>query len=307
MSKALEHSDSTELVELVRVGIIQTTLNHEIAWEKGPQICEEEAQRTRIEIQRAVGWLMGEQPYPHFILLPELAVPRCLLGYLEEICRDSGAVLIAGADYNLDHASRTVQNEAFVLVPDTWPTGRAGRAVSRMVLGKTYAAPGEDRKLQASGWTFRHDPNLWIFDSGMFGRFGVCICYDLMDVERPVLYRGVIHHLFVLAYNQDTASFAHIAEAVCRTVYCNVVVCNTGFYGGSVALTPYYHSWRRPTYRLEGHKLASVQTVELPVRSMDAAWKGTRLPKEDVNVLKELPPRYGQSILLERKDVNVAE
>jgi predicted amidohydrolase len=216
---------------------------------------------------------------------------------------EAGVVVIAGLDYKLDAESNTVRNQAIVIVPRGWPAARAGRTATVTVVGKTYPAPEEAKLLRECPreWQFIHDPNLWIFDTGRYGRFGVCICYDLLDVERPVLYRRHVHHLFVLAYNRDTTSFGHVAESICRTVYCNVVVCNTGRYGGSLALSPYYHPYRRPTYRHEGQNLVGVQTVDLPVAAIQAAWEGE--PGEDGDgKLKGLPPGYASLVRLERRD-----
>lgn len=291
------------LHEKLLVGVIQTTLDGAVAWPKdvGPPMAENEAERTWGEVHRAVTWLMDGPSKPQIVIFPELSIGRPYQRELIEIAKSSGSVLIAGLDYALDVDSGSARNEAVVIAPSTWPKGSPARNVTVTRVGKTYPAPKERAGLQQTprNWTFQHDPNLWIFDAGPFGKFAVCICYDLMDVDRPVLYRCHIHHLFALAYNQDVHSFAHIAEAICRTVYCNVVVCNTGHFGGSLVLSPYYESHRRPSYRLEGQRLVGVQCIEVPVAAIQRAWEGNRGNGDDK--MKNLPPGFMEHHQLRRR------
>lgn len=292
--------------ESVSVGIVQTTLDVETAWppNQSPPMTDDAADLARVELQRAVAWFGSEMP--DFLILPELAMARNDEQVLHDVCKQSGSIVIAGLDYLLDPVNQTAANQAVVLVPPGWPSkGGRGRCQKHTV-GKTYPAPTEEKKLRSSvpiHWSFSPDPNLWLFEADRSGRFGVCICYDLMDVERFVLYRGQVHHLFVLAYNQDTTSFTHIAEALCRTLYCNIVVCNTGRYGGSVALSPYYKPFRRPSFRLEGQRLFGVQQVELPLASLDLAWRNGPATPDSDDRLKALPPgfREPQSLTAEER------
>ena len=123
------------------------------------------------------------------------------------------------------------------------------------------------------------------------------ICYDLMDLDRALLYQGRVHHLFVLAYNMDVESFRYHAESLSRTMFCNVVICNTGFYGGSVAVSPFYEPWRRTIYRHDGNNMLATQVVKLPVKSLDDAQAGIvdRANPADPcskRLFKNLPPGW---------------
>ncbi|MFN7941443.1 MAG: hypothetical protein U0X73_07570 [Thermoanaerobaculia bacterium] len=147
---------------------------------------------------------------------------------------------------------------------------------------------------------FVGDPTIWVVDGGRLGNFGVCICYDFMDLERALVYRGKIHHLFVLAYNRDVELFRSLAATLSRTVFCNVVVCNTGIYGASIAVAPYYQAYERTVYGEDGLGLFSAQAFTLPLGSIALAQGGdkTVLGSSTLTPAKKLkspPPGFGTS------------
>lgn len=228
------------------------------------------------------------------VLLPELSLPRARVRDLERFAKELGVIIIVGLDYLIREDTKRAVNEALVLVPDNWRTKGYGRFCQPIRVGKVSPAPKEQEALEARGLEFFADPVYSLFDGVDIGRFGVTICYDLMDLERATLYAGRIQHLFVLAYNQDTQSFFHITEALSRVMFCNVVICNTGFYGGSLAVAPFYQPWRRTIYKHEGAKLATSQVISLPVGDLIEAQKGDRKkipPKDDQYLFKNVPPQ----------------
>lgn len=273
----------------LRVGFIQTTTDARAAWRGGPRMSRAEGDRAWHQIREGFRILTHAGPRPSFIVLPELALPVHRLESLKRLSIRSGVAVVTGVDYLVNPDLKQVRNRAVVTVPRHWPYPRQAGRCSTFWFGKSFMAPPEQIGIDKSGNAFVPDPAVWIIDAGAYGRIGVCICYDFMDVERYAIYRGRIHHLFVLAYNRDIDSFYHLADALSKTLFCNVVICNTGFYGGSLAVSPYYDPWRRTLYRQEGANLFSVQSVGLPVADLAHAQAGG---SGEVKLFKSLPPAY---------------
>lgn len=281
----------------LRLGILQTTTDAVAAYRNGPPMTRSEADHAWKEVTEGLRSFYELDERPHFILLPELALPVGRKKGLISLCKKVGSRIISGTDYALDRKAQTVKNLALVVVPQRWPEYRSSRRCSLFYFGKTYAPAVEKEKLDRSGYEFQPDHTIWLFDAGVFGRIGVCICYDFMDVERYIMYRGEVQHLFVLAYNRDIQSFYHLAETLARTVFCNVAVCNTGFHGGSVVVSPYYKPNRRTLYRHEGKSLYTSQVVQLPVVDLMQAQNGKDPGELDedgksARLFKSLPPGY---------------
>lgn len=292
-------SESPALVETLTLGVIQTTLDYKAAWNASsgePKISAAEDSRAWHEIRRAMRALADHDDQPRIILLPELALPRTRLVDFERLVCSMNALVIVGVDYRLNHQTKSAKNEGLVLVPKNFWKRKTSRYAARVWFGKRDPAPAE-----ASGfneyvppWAFQADPNVYVFDAGPYGRIGVSICYDFMDIERALLYRGRVHHLFVIAYNRDVKLFESLAVSLSRTVFCNVVICNTGYYGGSLVVSPYHDAVKRVGYSVGGGRIFTAQCVQLPVRDLDAAIRGC--DTKPVPTYKHLPPGFTASI-----------
>jgi predicted amidohydrolase len=280
----------------LRIGIIQTTLDHNLAWDptRGTQATmhRHEANRVWDEIKGAFSTMKAEADdnAPHIVVLPELSIPRHREFNLSGIAKKTGSVVIAGLDFIEE--TDGIKNRAVVLVPNKWPTRAKSYGVEKIYFGKRFFSNEEQDYFNSKAKEGKSTPHIHLLDAGKFGRVGVAICADFFDIERFAIYKGKIHHMVIIAYNKDVSSFFFLAEAISRLVYCNVIVCNTGYYGGSVVFSPYEKSFRRNIFKLEGQNIYNAQIVSLPVKSLDDARNGKK-----PSVFKSPPPGYKEVMI----------
>jgi hypothetical protein len=140
---------------------------------------------------------------------------------------------------------------------------------------------------------------MYVFKSSIFGSFGVMICADIFDIERMLLYQTEIQHLFVITLNKDLTSFYAMSESLTRMLYCNVVICNTGFYGGSLAISPYDNPNERIIYSYRGQRMFNSKMVSVPIKELVKAQtfdfvNGDK--KKSKILFKSVPPGYSDRI-----------
>jgi len=284
---------TTEKEEYLRIGLIQTSLDGDLAWDTTAHtpVTMSHLEESRIwnEIKKGFSYLKSEPENnrPHIIILPELTIPLSREIELQRIASKIGAVIIAGLDFNELYGQ--VENKAVVFIPKSWPNIPSFGGVNKFYFGKTFFSYEEKTFFDEKTKIGKPWPAMYILDAGSFGRIGVAICSDFFDIERFLIYRGNIHHMIVIAYNKDVKSYYFLAEAISRLVYCNVVICNTGFYGGSIVFSLYKEEYKRYIYKHEGGKLFTTQILNLPVKELDEAQKST---DDKDRVFKAKPPGY---------------
>lgn len=291
-------------VDFISVGVVQTTIDADLAWlttSDRPQISDAQDAHVWQEICKAMKSFMDGDRRPKFVLFPELSLPRTRMIDFEKLVCAVNAVVIIGADYKLDDSQKQARNEGIVFVPKGFWDDTPSKHCVSVKFGKSFGAPKEKAKLAdlTPSWQFVGDENVYIFDAEKYGRIGVSICYDFMDLERALLYRSEIHHLFVLAYNRDLEMFKSLADSLSRTVYCNVIICNTGYHGGSTAVSPYFEAYRRTLYSHNGRGLFTTQVIELPVKGIEEALQGkmgSQSVKKTFQMFKDPPPGVPDSI-----------
>ena len=279
--------------KLLNIGIIQAIVDPDLAWSDTPKMDIYEANVIWRQIQAAFASFqeMSDTKKPDIVVIPELAVATYFESRIKSYAQKIGAIVVAGLDFK-QYDNNRVSNRAIFYVPRDWPHGKQVGKVkaTSFYLGKHFASR-EEMKIIKQDWNMSFVPcnEFYIVDLAEYGKLGVSICADFYDIERYAIYKGRIQHLLIIANNKDIKSFYFLAEAISRLVYCNVVICNSGHYGGSVCFTPAKHEYQRYSYKHEGHDLFTTQIVSIPV---DALWKAQSEDMDALNGFKNPPPGY---------------
>lgn len=280
--------------DVLKVGYIQINFDNMAAW--GPtseitlEIKPEIQEYIWQEILKGFHKMNNHHSKPDIIILPELTVPNPYIEKLKNLATDINCVVFAGLEWQIN--GDEIKNKAIMIVPNNWNTVLKSYSSTIALLGKKYPANIEKTTIQeynsinGSTKEFVPDNNIYLINTNEFGKIGFAICADFYDIDRFTIYKGRVQHIIILALNQDTNSFFAISEAIARLVMCNVVICNIGFFGDSLAFTPHKDSFNRIIYRNQGAKLFATQVVELPVKNLIANQKDHT--KKDFKV----PPEY---------------
>lgn len=241
-----------------------------------------------------------------FLLFPELFFPRQFIAkHLKAVCEENHFVIISGLEYGPKYAKPAdrltpLRNEAIVAIPpslnrngnDKSPKRKECRLVS---IPKILAAEEEEQHLHRHGFTFRKGNKVYVFENTSLGNWAVLICSDFMILPVHLLLQSRIHTLFVLAYNKDMSGFASIADTVQRLLMCNVVICNMGNYGSSLAYSPYRDRHKRNKLHVVGNDVEVAVTVKLPLDEIVRVQSGEILKDDKGNQsFIKLPPDYGK-------------
>ena len=286
------------MVDVLKIAIVQTTLDSRVTWNQDdvdyPKMAKLEADRIWKEIESSATSIdsLSDSERPHILVMPEFGAARDRQNDLISLSDKLGAIVISGLDFRRDGLD--VHNEALVAIPYNWPDKKGTAKKKHFLFGKVFPSPEErqaidNHKVSTDCLKFKSAEAVYILDLEDYGKVGLAICADFYDLNRFLLYRGRIQHLILVAYNKDLKSFLHLAESISRIVYCNVVVCNTGYYGGSLVFTPADKEYKRYIYRHEGAKLFTMQVVEVPVESL---YKAQQKINEGNNGYKSVPPGY---------------
>lgn len=216
-------------------------------------------------------------PRPHYVVFPELSIPREWVMEVASSLQRSGISLLAGVEYEIDISDRhrRCYNPVFMILRST----DLGYTTYRLLRqDKTLPALVEEDELRSLsnlelvpkapfdfGYLESAETPRPVFRHGNFN-FGVLICNELTDIAFRSSYRGKVDALFAVEWNKDLKTFSPLVEATANDVHCFVIQVNNREYGDSRIRIPAKDDWKRDVVRLQGgeNDYAVVGKLDIP-------------------------------------------
>jgi hypothetical protein len=240
---------------------------------------------------------------PHYLVFPELSIPREWIIELASALQRSGVSLIAGVEYELAVSSRRrhCHNPVFLVLRSTDLGYRSYRLLRQ---DKCLPAIEEESELRDLSdltlvprppfdYDFPEEPRP-VFQHGEF-QFGILICNEMTDISMRHSFRGRVDALFVVEWNQDIKTFAPLVEATASDVHCFVVQVNNREYGDSRIRVPAKKDWERDVVRLQGGINDYVVVGELDVPALRQFQARHRPPTDEDTQFKPVPTGFRMS------------
>ena len=216
------------------------------------------------QLVRLVNSVLRADPKPHYLLLPELSIPRQWVSSVVNRLLQSKISVIAGVEYEQLPDNR-VHNDVLLALTDD----RLGFDSSVLIWQhKSAPAPGEEEellRLHGRGWSPTSAPDrVRVYRHKDFD-FGVLVCSELQNIRYREAFQGEVDSLMILAWNKDLETFSALIESAALDVHAYVSFVNNRAYGDSRVRCPAKEQHLRDLCRIRGGKDDYAVIVELDV------------------------------------------
>jgi len=225
-------------------------LTHTGSWRASVRRQADPDHSRYFRINRLVNEILRHPKKPHYVIFPELSIPRDWFGRIAYKLAKNGISVIAGLEYE-HHGKGFVSNQIWAsLVTDVL----GYRASVTHWQEKEQAALHEEKDLWQQArlrLTPISPPQKPVIRHGQLS-FGLLVCSELTDMQHRLRFRGSVDAIFVAEWNQDTNTFASLVEAAALDVHCYMVQVNNRAYGDSRIRAPAKEDYDRDVVRLKG-------------------------------------------------------
>lgn len=234
---------------------------------------------------------------PHYLVLPELAVPAPWYLRFANKLAASGISLIAGVEY-LHAGAGEVRNQVWASLVHEG-LGFRTNAIYRQ--DKMVPAPGEETNLRDQANLRLVPEKEWIYppiiEHGDF-KFSMLVCYELTNIDHRAALRGSVDALFVPEWNTDLHTFDALVGSAALDMHAYIVQANNRTYGDSRIRAPYAKDWERDVVRIRGGMHDHFVVGEIDIHGLRLFQSQERVPG---GLYKPLPDGFKKAFDSQRK------
>lgn len=275
--EATEHSYTKEYVNVkfaplknptsIKIGISSYKIDDQ-QWHDAVKDMHDRSLNRYEQLEQIVSETVKKKP--HYLVLPELAIPRDWAWLISRKLLVNDISLITGVEYLHDklHGVNVVHNSLMMFLL----TDEFGFKSSRVFRqDKIEGAHGESIELRTiAGTSVTADPKYekkHVYKHGDF-YFAGLICNELTDIENRANLRGKIDNLFAVEWNRDIKSFNSLVEASALDIHCFMSQVNNRQYGDSRIRAPYKEDFKRDVVRVFGGNHDYLVVGEIDVQAL---------------------------------------
>jgi hypothetical protein len=221
----------------------------------------------------------------HYVLFPELSIPKKLLSYISYLFLKKKISIIAGVEYEETnkHLSKTqfgiprfVTNQLFFILTIK---GKWGAEHIVLQQEKVIPAQGEERELFNVGGAMLSPLSTYkyLINHGGFWFAGL-ICNDFLDIKNRAIFRGLVDALVIVEWNKDIETYNALVESSANDLHAFIMQVNNRQYGDTRLRAPFKESFERDVVRVRGGELDYFVIATLKVKELRAFQRYYRSP-----------------------------
>lgn len=242
------------------------------------------------------GILTCKKKLIHYVLFPELSIPRKLLLYLAKLFLRNKISIIAGVEYQNISSSPSSSFEGLVSNQLIYLLCVKNKDILQqisIVQEKTIPAQKEEYELFTVGGKAltANDSTKYLINHGGFFFSGL-VCNDLLNIHHRASLRGEIDALIVVEWNKDVETYDSLIAASSNDLHAFVLQVNNRLYGDTRLRGPYKEHFERDKVRISGGELDYFVVATLDVDKLREFQRYHRSPDKP---FKPIPTGYKMS------------
>lgn len=199
------------------------------------------------------------------LILPEISIPFQWLDILSDFSKKNNIAIVCGIEH-VKNKKQEVFNYSAVLLP--FKNDEFNNLFIDLRLKIDYS-PEEVKEI--SKYHFKVPKHILTEKLRLYDwnnlLFAVFNCYELCDIKKRAIFRGIVDFVVAIEFNKDTEHFSSIVESSSRDIHCYVIQVNNSLFGDSRITMP-ARSFKKDMMKIKGGHNTTIITGEINIKEL---------------------------------------